>query len=210
MAKGKKAMDAPSAIEPLKSGDLVLFAGSRGWLGRLPWRRGGDWTHVGLVLRRADDPEPLLWEARDGLRHGAALGPLAARLARFPGRVAARCLSRPLGRAQYERLEALRQDLARQRTHGLLDLIAAAEEGWLGARPEHLGEPTDAELVATVYQELGLLAAAGSGGRPANRFRPRDFAGAIRLDGGYALGAEIVLHEPADARGWSDLRPQPA
>ena len=202
-------MDALSG-SPLKTGDLVLFAGSGSWLGRL-WHRRPGWTHVGLVLRRAGDLEPLLWEVQDGLRHGTALAPLAARIARFAGRVGVRCLSRPLERAQCDQLEALRRDLARPPQHGLLDLIAAADDGWLGARPEHLGEPTDAELVATVYQGLGLLDAVETGGPPPSHFRPRHFAGGygLELKKGYALGPEIVLQEPAHAPGWSDFRPQP-
>jgi hypothetical protein len=194
----------------LKTGDLVLFAGSGGWLERL-WHRRPGWTHVGLVLRRAGDLEPLLWEVQDGLRHGTAIAPLAARVARFAGRVGVRCLSRPLERSQCERLEALRQELARPPERGLLDLIAAADDGWLGAKPEHLGEPTDAELVATVYQGLGLLDAAETGGPPPSRFRPRHFAGGygLKLKSGYALGPEIALQEPAQAPGWSNFRPQP-
>jgi hypothetical protein len=202
-------MDALSG-RPLKTGDLVLFAGSGSWLGQL-LRRPPGWTHVGLVLRRADDLEPLLWEVQDGLRHGTALAPLATRIARFAGRVGVRCLSRPLEHGQSERLEALRRDLARPPQRGLLDLIAAADDGWLGARPEHLGEPTDAELVATVYQGLGLLDDVETGGPPPTRFRPHHFAGGydLELKNGYALGPEIVLREPAHAPGWSDFRPQP-
>lgn len=194
----------------LKSGDLVLFAGSASWLARLPWRRRAPWTHVGLVLRRADDPEPLLWEARDGLRHGTVLVPLAGRVARFAGRVAVRCLGRPLEPRQCERLEALRRDLAHPPERGLLDLIAAAEDGWLGARPEQLGEPTDAELVATAYRGLGLFDDETQS-QPPSRFRPHHFAeaGRLALKNGYALGPEIVLQEPAGASGWTELRPQP-
>ncbi|MGH6920055.1 MAG: hypothetical protein ACREJ0_20400 [Geminicoccaceae bacterium] len=205
-------MAALSAIGLLKSGDLVLFAGPESWLGRLPWLRRAAWTHVGLVLRRAGDLEPLLWETQDGLHRSATMAPLAARIARFSGRIGARCLNRPLEGGQCERLEALRRDLCRPAEHGLLDLIAAADDGWLGAGPEHLGEPTDAELVATVYQGLGLLDDIEAGGRAPSRFRPRHFAGGygLELKNGYALGPEIVLQEPADGPGWSDFRPQPA
>jgi len=203
-------MDASVEIDALKTGDLVLFAGPGSWLDRL-WRRRPPWTHVGLVLRRADDLEPMLWEAQDGLHHGTTLGPLARRIARFAGRIGVRCLNRTLEHRHCAQLEALRQDLARPRRHGLLDLMAVADDGWLGARPEHL-EPTDAELVATVYQDLGLLEAAAAGGEAPERFRPRHFAAAhgLALKEGYALGPEIVLQEPAAAGGWSDFRPQPA
>jgi hypothetical protein len=196
---------------PLKTGDLVLFAGSGSWLPRL-WHRQPGWTHVGLVQRREDDVEPLLWEMQDDLRHRTAIAPLAVRIARFAGRVGVRSLSRPLERSQCVRIETLRRELVQPPQRGLLDLIAAADDGWLGARPEHLGEPTDAELVATVYQGLGLLDAAETGGSAPSRFRPRHFAHGygLKLNGGYALGPEIVLREPAPAAGWNDFRPQPA
>jgi hypothetical protein len=211
--KRTSAMNGMAALaesDPLKTGDLVLFASSGSWLGRL-WRRRPGWTHVGLVLRSPGDLEPLLWEAHGGLRHGTALAPLATRLARFAGKVGVRCLNRPLSSAQCQRLDALRQHLARPPEHGLLDLIAAADDGWLGARPEHLGEPTDAELVATAYQGLGLIDSVESGGPPPDRFRPRHFASGygLELKSGYALGPEIVLQEPAQAAGWSNFRPQP-
>lgn len=204
-------MDATSAFGQLKTGDVVLFAGSGSWLTRLPWQRRAPWSHVGLVLRRVDDLEPLLWEAQGGLRHGTAVLPLASRITRFVGRVGVRCLSRPLDPRQCDRLEALRRDHAKPRVHDLLDLIAGADDGWLGPRPEQLGEPTDAELVATAYQGLGLLAPVEAGGLPPSQFRPRHFAGGygLELKHGYALGPEIVLHEPAGTIGWSDLRPQP-
>jgi hypothetical protein len=199
------------AASPLKTGDLVLFGGPGSWLTRLRWLRRAAWTHVGLVLRRADDPEPLLWEAQDGLHRGATLAPLATRIARFSGRIGVRCLNRPLDPEQCARLEALRLDLGRPRERSLVDLIAAADDGWLGSRPEHLGDPTDAELVAAVYQGVGLLDDVEAGGQAPSRFRPRYFAGSygLELKNGYALGPEIVLQEPADRLGWSDFRPQP-
>jgi len=203
-------MDALAAIEPLKTGDVVLFGAPAAWLVRL-WPRRSAWTHVGLVLRRAEDREPLLWEARDGLHRGTALLPLVSRIARFAGRVGVRCLNQPLGRQHCAQVEALRQELSRPPRHGLMDLIAAADGGWLGAEPERLGDPTDAELVAAVYQGLGLLDDAEKGGAAPSRFRPRHFAAShgLELRNGYALGPEIVLQEPADQPRWGDFRPQP-
>jgi hypothetical protein len=204
-------VDALSAIDLLKTGDLVLFA-TGSWRDRLPWLRRAAWTHVGLVLHRVGDPEPQLWETQDGLHRGATITPLVTRIARFAGKIGIRCLSRPLEPKQCEGLEALRGDLSRPQSHRLMDLIAAAEDGWLGARPEHLGEPTDAELVATVYQRLGLLDDVEAGGLQPSRFRPRHFAGGygLELKKGYALGPEIVLQQADRALRWSDFHPQPA
>ena len=207
-------VDAAAVLNRLKTGDLVLFAGHglasslRKWLGRSPW------THVGLVLREPDAAEPLLWESgRAGPRRGAFVTRLAARMAEFPGRIGVRCLNRALAAAQCDRLEALRRELAgRSAKRGLLDLMGAADDGWLGARPEILGDPTDGELVAEAYQRLGLLDDPAHGGPLASGYRPWQFAEryGLELKHGYALGPEMVLSDPGRAVVWSGASPQPA
>jgi hypothetical protein len=199
--------DAGSLLSVLKTGDLVLFTGqglARGlsrWLGRSPWR------HVALVLRAPEDGEPLLWEAvSEGPRRGTLVVRLAVRMAAFRGRMSVRCLNQPLASAQCQRLEALRRELAeRPRARGLLDLMGAADDGWLGARRDNLGEPTDAELVAEAYQRLGLLNDVAHGGMPPCEYRPRQFAEGrgLVLKSGYALGPELPLRDAEHAAGWS-------
>lgn len=203
-----------AALSFLKTGDIVLFAGlglTHGlakWFGRSPWR------HVAMVLRASDDTEPRLWEAISaGPHRGTAVVGAAARIAGFRGRVSVRCLNRALAAAQCERLEALRRELAeRVARRGLLDLMGAADDGWLGAGPDMLGDPMDGELVALAYQRLGLLDAADHGGMPPSRYRPGRFAEACRLElkGGYALGPELVLRDAEAAPAWSGIRPQTA
>ena len=161
----------------------------------------------------------LVIDVQNGFVPGGALAvsggdeivPLVNRLARFAGRIGVRCLNRPLGRQQGMQLESLRQELSRQPRHDLMDLIAAADGGWLGIEPERLGDPTDAELVAAVYQRLGLLDGIDQGGAAPSRFRPRHFAESygLELRNGYALGPERMLQEPADQLRWSGFRPQP-
>lgn len=198
-----------AALGFLGTGDIVLFAG-RGlthglarWFGRSPW------SHVAMVLRAGDDAEPLLWEAVcAGPHRGTAVVRLAARIAGFRGRVSARCLNRALAAAQCERLEALRRELAaRVAKRGLIDLMGAADDGWLGAGPDMLGEPMDGELVALAYQRLGLLDDVAHGGIPPSRYRPRRFAEAcgLELKSGYALGPELVLRDPEAAAAWNDV-----
>jgi hypothetical protein len=207
-------VDDGHGASALKTGDIVLFAGHGLASGLITWLRRSPWTHVGLVLREPEAAEPLLWEAGcEGPHRGTLVVRLAARLARFQGQISVRCLNRTLAAAQYERLEALRSELANRLTgRGLLDLMGAAEDGWLGARPEALGDPTDGELVASAYQRLGLLDDAAHGGTPARNFRPWQFAErhGLELKGGYALGPEIVLSDPGHAAGWTDISPQPA
>ena len=196
----------------LQTGDLVLFAERRpllGLLARLGWTV---WTHVGMVLRESPDAEPRLWEAaphRPALREVS----LAERVAHFRGQVSARHLDHELNPLHHARLDALRRELAAtERKRGLLDLMSAGDDGWLGASTRTLGLLAAAELVAEAYQRLGLLEGAARGGRAAGEFRPRHFAAAagLQLKQGYALGPELVLQAPAGADEPSRLAPQPA
>ncbi len=192
----------------------MLFAEPRGGGALLKWLRRDSWAHVGIVLREPDDPEPLLWEAHgQAPRRSTVVVRLATRIAQAPGRVSVRCLNHPLAAAQRARLDGLRRERTRRvPRRGLLDLMAAADDGWVGGKAEHLGEPTGAELVAEVYQRLGLLNDVDHGGPPPSRYLPRRFAerAGLELEHGYALGPEVVLRDPVDAGVWSDARPQPA
>jgi hypothetical protein len=196
-----------AALGFLKTGDLVLFAGRGLAHGLARWFGRSFWSHVALVLRTSDDPEPRLWEALSaGARRGTAVAPLAARIAAARGRVSVRCLNRALGGAQCERLEGLRRELDERAPskRGLIDLMGAADDGWLGAGPDMLGDPMDGELVALAYQRLGLLDDVAHGGLPAGRYRPGQFAEACRLElkSGYALGPELVLRDAVAASAW--------
>jgi hypothetical protein len=207
-------VDERAGASFLKTGDVVLFASHGLAHGLIRWFSRSTWTHVGLVLRAGEHAEPLLWEAVGaGPQRGTAMVRLAARIASFRGRISVRCLNRALPPAHGGRLEALRRELAERGTRrGLLDLIGAADDGWLGARPDMLGEPMDGELVALAYQRLGLLADPAHGGMPPSRYRPGQFAESHRLEleNGYALGPELVLHDAEQAAPWSDASPQPA
>ncbi len=207
--------DTGGVASLLKTGDVVLFAGLTRGPVLIRWLHRHAWAHIGLVLREPEDPEPLLWEARgQAPRRSTVVVPLATRLANASGRVAVRCLNLPLAATQRTRLDALRRERTADRAprRGLLDLMAAADDGWVGGKAEHLGEPTGAELVAAVYQRLGLLSDVDHGGPPPSRYQPRRFAerAGLRLKHGYALGPEVVLHDPARADGWSGARPQAA
>jgi hypothetical protein len=206
--------DTGALLSELKSGDLVLFAGQGVTSGLLKWLGRSAWTHVALVLRGPGDAEPQLWEAgSDGPRRGTRVVRLAVRMAEFRGRMSARCLNRPLAGAQCHSLDGLQQELAeRARAPGLLDLMGAADDGWLGGRRDKLGDPTDAELVAEAYQRLGLLDDATHGGPLPSAYRPRQFGQRhdLALKNGYALGPELLLRDAEPAAGWGRVSRQPA
>jgi hypothetical protein len=206
--------DADASLSGLKTGDLVLFTGQDLARGLARWLNRSPWTHVGLVLSGPVAAEPLLWEALcGGPRRGTIAAPLAVRMARSRGRISVRCLNRPLAPTQCQRLEALRQEVAeRARARGLLDLIGAADDGWVGARRDNLGEPTDGELVAEAYQRMGLLDDVARGGKGPGEYRPWHFCASHRLElkGGYALGPELVLRNADRTVDWRGISPQPA
>jgi hypothetical protein len=213
---GRGAMssaDGSTLLSVLKTGDLVLFTGQGPARGLFKWFSRTPWTHVGLVLRGPDDSDPLLWEAGcAGPGRGTLVARLAVRMAGFRGRMSVRCLNRPLARAHCQRLDALRQEMAaRSRAPGLLDLMGAADDGWLGGRHDNL-EPTDAELVAEAYQRLGLLPDVAHGGMPPCEYRPRQFAEGrgLELKNGYALGPELPLHDRDHGLAWDGVSAQPA
>ena len=52
------SIDTAVRLDGLKTGDLVLFAGSGPTSGLIRWFRRSLWSHVGLVLRRPEDSEP--------------------------------------------------------------------------------------------------------------------------------------------------------
>ena len=206
--------DAAALLNVLKTGDLVLFTGQGLARGLFRWLGRPGWMHVGLVLRGPENTEPLLWEAGcEGPHRGTLVVRLAERMAEFRGRMSVRCLDRPLAVAQHRCLEALRQEMAeRARPRGLLDLMGAADDGWIGTRRDNLGDPTDAELVAEVYQCLGLLPDVMHGGMLPSQYRPRHFAEghALELKNGYALGPELLLRDRDHPAGWGGISPQPA
>lgn len=206
--------DADVPLDALKTGDLVLFAGRGLTHGLAWWFKRSPWRHVGLVLRRTDDAEPLLWEAAcGGLRRGTLLSPLAARTVGSRSGIGVRCLNRPLAPLQCQRLEAFRQEAAaRARARGLFDLIGAAEDGWLGGRRDNLGDPMDGELVAEAYQRIGLLDEVARGGKAPSEYRPWHFAesAGLELKSGYVLGPGLRLRDLEHAADWSDISPQPA
>ena len=156
-------------------------------------------------LRRGpEDPEPLLWEAvceGTAPRHarGAACGAHDRLVAADE-----RALSEPA--ADQRALPAsgcpATGDGRGPRAPGLLALMGAADDGWLGARRDHLGDPTDAELVGS------SSAPRSSGRRRAWRhgtcgYRPQQFAEGHRLElkHGYAR-ARAAAARLQQALGW--------
>ena len=209
------SIDADASLSELKTGDLVLFTGqglARGlaqWFNRSPGRTSA-WCCAGPRT-----PSPCCGRRCAAGRAGArSRRRLSVRMARSRGRISARCLNRPLAAAQCQRLEALRQEVAeRARPRGLLDLIGAADDGWVGGQARQSRR-------ADGRRAGGRSLPAH---RPAGRHRPRR-QGAGRLPAVAFLRAPWSRAEerlrprpgaascamPSRAVGWSGISPQPA
>jgi len=204
-----------SLLRSLKTGDLVLFAppALARWLpGRLGSRR---WTRLALVVREAEHGEPMIWEAAPAATTGPSvrLRRLAKRLEGQRGRISVRRLTPALAPAQRDKLAAWRRSLeARHSERSLLDLMGAGEDGWLGGQQAALGALLPAQLVAEGYQTIGLLDRPERGGRAADEYTPRHFAGRedLPLKHNFTLGPEIPLVPAEPAAAWEKLTPQPA
>ncbi|HEX4869195.1 MAG TPA: hypothetical protein VFV15_00515, partial [Moraxellaceae bacterium] len=172
----------PLRLEDLETGDIVLFSG-RGLSARLVQGvTGSYWSHVGLVLRLPGRREPLLWEStrasavvdvRRGVPlDGVQLVSLAVKLADYPGEVAARrLLDAGAAHARYRRMRPL---LRAWHAWPYRNFLTKALRAWWSGEEDGLHGAQGgfcSELVAEVYQQLGLL----SRQRPSRAFVPRDF-----------------------------------
>ena len=172
------SIDADASLSGLKTGDLVLFTGQGLARGLARWFNRSPWTHVGLVLRgpdrcRAPAVGGAVRRAAPGHDRGAR-SPCA-----WPDRAAGSARAVSTGRSPPPRASASRHCGRRWPSapapRGLFDLIGAADDGWVGARRDNLGEPMDGELVAEAYQRIGLLDDIARGGKAPGAYRPWHF-----------------------------------
>ena len=192
--------------DDLKTGDLVLFSGSSFFSSVIKWAVGGNWSHVGVVVRLAQFPgRLLLWESttladlpdvETGTKQaGVQLVYLSERLAGYDGKFKLRPLDKPVTPEMAAALDRKRLELrGRPYEQEKLDLINAAFDGWFGqSKGERLTSLFCSELVAEAYQAMGLLPEPPHG-PPSNEYTPRDFARrGAKLLGGYALGRVVQI-----------------
>ncbi len=211
-----------SIRDHLKTGDVVLFSGTGLASGVIKLFTGSPWTHVGLIVRRAGEAEPLLWESLPSgfckdidsrsIRTGVQLVRLGERLAHFAGPVAVRRLNRPICDRQQRRLTALQGEVADRRyEHNWLELALAAFDR-LSQNRENLTTLFCSELVAETYQQIGLLDDVEHGALPSNEYTPGHFAERfdLQLNQGFALGPNLHLCRGCRATSWTPLVPRAA
>jgi len=191
------------AVATASTGDIWLFRGTA----------VADWTiraatnspvnHVGMVVA-LDDLPPLIWHAElgrslpdvwTGQQHrGVQLHRLADAVttwnARYHQRAWLRQLSGPIERSHEDRLMEIIDRFDGRPFPTTQELF----KGWLTSRTRHpssLESVFCAQLVATTYQHMGLLAST----RPANRYDPGRFWSGdhLPLIAPYELSAEIAV-----------------
>ena len=186
----------------------MLFAGRTNLSAGIKWFTTSRWSHIGMVVRSHERLSPMLWESNrvaavpDLLdrRHksGVQLVDFGERIAVEKGPIAVRRLNRAVSRPMKVALEDLLEVLAdRPYERNILELVRAAWDGPFGhIRSPNLSSVFCSELVAEAYQVMGLLTPHRLGGAPSNEYTPYDFsaAGRLRLVGGWALGAEQIIH----------------
>lgn len=176
----------------LRTGDLVLFAGST-WSARLVQAFTlSRWSHVGLVVRLPEfGDRPLLWEAtrasklrdiRQGVEFdGVQLVSLDDKVLSYPGEIAVRRLRVAL--PESARIAQVRRLLTAWHQRPYRNYVSKQLLSWWRGDAAVALERQGgfcSELVAEVYRHWRLLPE----GRPAHDFVPRHFADGPLLVGG--------------------------
>ena len=206
----------------LKTGDIVLFSGTNLASSVIKLFTSSPWSHVGLIVRRDGEPEPLVWESlpsglckdvdSDSFRTGVQLVRLSERLAHFTGPVAVRRLNCPLSDWQRCRLEILQMEVADRRYERSWLELALAAFDWLTLNREDLTTLFCSELVAETYQRISLLDDVEHGALPSNEYTPGHFDERfdLGLNQGFALGPNLHLCRDCRATSWASLAPRAA
>jgi hypothetical protein len=194
----------PEAVETASTGDIWLFRGRAFADLTIRAVTNSPVNHVGMVVA-LDDLPPLLWHAELGRslpdvwsgerQRGVQLHLLAEAVStwdeRYKQRAWMRQLEGPIGRYQEDRLMEIIQ---RFDGRPFPPNSVALARGWLRGRvrrPSSLETLFCAELVATTYQHMGLLAPT----RPASWYDPGRFWSGDRIElvPPYKLSAEIAV-----------------
>jgi hypothetical protein len=194
----------PEAVATASTGDIWLFRGRAFADLTIRAVTNSPVNHVGMVVA-LDDLPPLLWHAELGRslpdvwsgerQRGVQLHLLAEAVStwneRYKQRAWMRQLEGPIGRYQEDRLmEIIQRFDGRPFPPNSVALV----RGWLRGRvrrPSSLETLFCAELVATTYQNMGLLAPT----RPASWYDPGRFWSGDRIElvPPYKLSAEIAV-----------------
>jgi hypothetical protein len=197
------ALSLDDAIALAATGDIWLFRGRSIADRAIQTVTNSPVNHVGMVVA-LDDLPPLLWHAELGRslpdvwtgerQRGVQLHLLADAVRTWAGRYGQRAWMRPLeGEIQREHEDALMRVIERFDGRPFPTTAGLARQ-WLTGRLRRRSKLETiycAELVATTYQQMGLLPSR----RPASWYDPGRFWSGDRIDlvPPFALGEEVVV-----------------
>ena len=192
----------------LKAGDIVLFSGKSGFSRSIRWFTFSPWTHVGMIIRMPEHPEPLIWESlripiipdvmEGTMKSGVQLLDFHERMRTCTCDVAIRTLNKSISDEMYSALLNFRETVKnRPYERSLLELIRAAWDGPFGRNKENLESIFCSELVAEAYQSMGLLECDKKGGVPSNEYTPKYFSedGQLPLLNQWTLGPARIVKQ---------------
>jgi hypothetical protein len=168
----------------LKTGDLVLFSGTKALSMGIKWFTGSKWSHIGMVLRLPEWNIVLIWESttlsnltdiETGTEtQGVQLVPLSERVKTYEGDITIRKLEGVERTPELmNSLRDLREDFkGRPYEESKIELLKSAYDGIWGENEEDLSSLFCSELVAEAYKTIGLL----PDRMPANEYTPKDFS----------------------------------
>lgn len=184
----------------LDTGDILLYSGTGAISTAIKIGTCSKWSHVGVIVRPRDFDmvcvlqSTTLSKAKDIISNqpveGVQLNFLSESIEIYPGGIAVR------------KLDVLRTDNIlkavrdfRKEVHGRpyeekkIQLLKSAWDFFGGENEEDLSSLFCSELVAELYQRMGLL----DEEKPSNEYTPKDFAGKLDLLHGATLSDPIYL-----------------
>lgn len=214
-----RSMDKYKAVRSeLDTGDIVVFNGSGVISSMIKWKDKTRWSHVGMVVKSVDWDMLLLFESTTLSKlkdvesrkesQGVQLVPLSERIRSYPDdRVGFRKLLGVNRDTDFTgKVKKFRSDMAgRPYEEDKLELFRSSYDGVFGDNEENLSSLFCSELIAEMYQRLGLLNDVDDKpkGLPSNEYTPKAFGGdkyelvdgskgVMELNGGAELG-ELIL-----------------
>lgn len=192
-------------LSQLDTGDIVLLSGGGFFSSLVKYFTSSKWSHVGVVLRHKNYPQPLIWQSvshemedvRGYQQSGVILTDLINTISKYYSNdIGIRKLSHPLSEKDLQIFNKTFEELdGRPYESGLsgyIELYKSAQDSWTAPNDEALDRIFCSELVAELYMRLGFIEKTIAA--PSSEYTPQDFEN-MHCHAGcdYQLGELVVL-----------------
>ncbi|WP_440904346.1 YiiX/YebB-like N1pC/P60 family cysteine hydrolase [Catenovulum sp. SX2] len=177
-------------VNTLNNGDLIFFSGKDYISRTIKVVQFCQWSHVAMVIRpQCYNYEPIILES-SGKMGSVIMTPLSDRMISYRGKIGVRHLKGVefSDDDMYQLKLAQFHFIDRQFETRKLEMLRACFK-WLNNKEENLDTVFCSELVAELYQVMGLLTEEHN----SNNFTPRSFARNVPLDKG--LLSDMVIYK---------------